>query len=160
MTIKNEVFFPDDVSFARPLLITLHGGGRDSQSQLDLWKPLATAEKFIVFAPNSLPAPSLGAAWLWPDNGQHLADKVSEALKYYPVDRRRIYCFGHSAGATKALDWGFNNRHLMAAVALHSPMQAQGIYQLNGGAGARRLPVPLRQRTIKSDFSAGVLLLF
>ena len=151
MTIENEAFLPEDLSVARPLLIALHGGGRDSQSQLDLWKPLAAAGEFIVLAPNSLPAPFPGATWLWSDNGQHLADKVSEALNHYPVDRRRIYCFGHSAGATKALDWGFHNRHCMAAVALHSPMQAQGIYQLNGGPGPRRLPVGIWSGAESSD---------
>jgi hypothetical protein len=49
MTIENEIFIPDDLSVARPLLIALHGGGRDSQSQLDLWKPLAAKEQIILF---------------------------------------------------------------------------------------------------------------
>lgn len=151
MTIENEVFVPEDLSVARPMLIALHGGGRDARSQLDLWKPLAAREQVIVLAPNSEKPPFIQATWFTPEDGQLLVNKVNEALSRHPVDRARVYCFGHSVGATKALDWGFHNRHCMAAVALHSPMQASGIYHLNGGPGPRRLPVGVWSGAENSD---------
>src|SRR6185437_862170 len=123
MATENEIFVPEDLSVTRPLLIALHGGGRDSQSQLDLWQSVAAKEQIIVLAPNSKEPPYIQATWFTPDDGQLLVDKVNEVLGRYPVDKSRIYCFGHSVGATKALDWGFHNRHIFAAVAVHSPMQ-------------------------------------
>jgi poly(3-hydroxybutyrate) depolymerase len=57
MTIENEIFVPEDLSAARPLLIALHGGGRDAQSQLDLWRTLAAREQIIVLAPNAQEPP-------------------------------------------------------------------------------------------------------
>jgi hypothetical protein len=137
----NETFIPQDLSAARPLLIALHGGGRDGASQIDLWKTLAEKEKIIVLAPNSLNPPYIQATWFTENDGQSLGDKVNEVLSRYPVDRNRIYCFGHSVGATKALDWGYHNRHFFAAVALHSPMQTSGMYQLEPEPGSRRLPL-------------------
>lgn len=151
MDIGSEIFVPNDLPVPRPLLIALHGGGRDGQSQLDLWRSVAAKEKIIVLAPSSKEPPFIQATWFTPEDGQLLVDKVNEALSRYPVDRSRIYCFGHSVGATKALDWGFHNRHVMAAVAVHSPMQASGIYQLNSGPGHRRLPVGVWSGEESSD---------
>jgi poly(3-hydroxybutyrate) depolymerase len=37
----NEKNIPQDLSVSRPLLIALHGGGRDGASQIELWKSLA-----------------------------------------------------------------------------------------------------------------------
>ena len=96
MTIENEIFVPEDLSVARPLLIVLHGGGRDPQSQLDLWRSVAAKEQIIVLAPTSQKPPYIRATWFTPADGQLLVDKVNEALNLYPVDRTRVYCFGHS----------------------------------------------------------------
>jgi predicted esterase len=138
---QNELFLSEDLSVPRPLLLALHGGGRDGASQIELWKPLAERERIIILAPNSLKPPFIEATWFAPDNGQNLISKIEDVLKHYPVERNRIYCFGHSVGATKALDWGFHNRHFFAAVALHSPMQASGIYQFKAEPDSRRLPL-------------------
>jgi poly(3-hydroxybutyrate) depolymerase len=140
-TSSNEIFIPDDLSEARPLLIALHGGGRDSASQIELWKPLAEKEKVIVLAPNSLRPPFIQATWFTPNDTQSLVNRVNEVLNRYPVDHNRIYCFGHSVGATKALEWGNQYRYIIAAVALHSPMAASGIYQLKAEQGSRPLPL-------------------
>lgn len=139
-TIPSDTFVPD-LSVPRPLLIALHGGGRDGASQIELWKPLAEKEKVIVLAPNSLRPPYVEATWFTPDDGQNLINRIKEVLSLYPVDRNRVYMFGHSVGATKALEWGHYNRHFMAAVALHSPMAASGIYQLKAEQGSRPLPL-------------------
>ena len=139
--LLNETFIPQGLSVPRPLLIALHGGGRDGASQIDLWKPLAEKEKIIVLAPNSLKPPFIEATWFTANDGQNLADKVNEVLKRYPVDGNMIYCFGHSVGATKALGLGYDNRHFIAAIALHSPMQASGIYHFKPEPGSRRLPM-------------------
>jgi poly(3-hydroxybutyrate) depolymerase len=140
-TTPDDIFVPQDLSAPRPLLVALHGGGRDGASQIELWKALAEKEKVILLAPNSLKPPYIQATWFTRDDGQSLANRVTEVLSCYPVDRNRFYCFGHSVGATKALDLGFHNRHFFAAVALHSPMQASGIYDLKAEPGSRCLPL-------------------
>jgi poly(3-hydroxybutyrate) depolymerase len=151
MNVGKEIFIPDDLSVVRPLLIALHGGGQDSASQIDLWRSVASREKIIILAPNSLKPPFIEATWFTPDNGQSLVNKINEVLGLYPVDRNRIYCFGHSVGATKALDWGFHNRHCFAAVALHSPMQASGIYHFKPEPGTRSLPLSVWAGAESSD---------
>jgi predicted esterase len=141
IAILGDIFVPQDLSAPRPLLVALHGGGRDGASQIELWKALAEKENIILLAPNSLKPPYIQATWFTPGDTQSLADSVTEVLSRYPVDRNRIYCFGHSVGATKALDWGYHNRHGIASVALHSPMQASGIYQFKAEPGSRSLPL-------------------
>jgi predicted esterase len=137
----NGMFIPEDVSIARPLLIALHGGGRDGASQIELWKPLAEREQLFVLAPDSLKPPYIEATWFTPMDGDNLVDRITDALNNHPVNRKRVYVFGHSVGATKALDFGFHNRNAIAATALHSPMQAQGIYDMKAEPGSRRLPM-------------------
>jgi hypothetical protein len=149
--IPNDTFVPQDLSTPRPLLVALHGGGRDGESQIELWKPLAEKEKIILLAPNSLKPPYIEATWFTPGDTQSLANRVTEVLNRYAADRKRIYCFGHSVGATKALDWGYHNRHGIAAVALHSPMAASGIYQFKTEPGSRSLPLGVWSGEESSD---------
>src|SRR4051812_1133001 len=67
-TNLSDTFVPDDLSAPRPLLIALHGGGRDSASQIKLWRPLAEKEKLIVLAPNSLRPSFIEATWFTPND--------------------------------------------------------------------------------------------
>jgi hypothetical protein len=82
---QNELFLPKDLSVPRPLLLALHGGGRDGASQIELWRSLAERDNFILLAPNSLKPPFIEATWFAPDNGQNLTSKIDEVLKRYPV---------------------------------------------------------------------------
>jgi poly(3-hydroxybutyrate) depolymerase len=130
------LFAPGDLSVLCPLVVALHGGGRDGASQIELWKPTAEREKVFVMAPSSL-----NQWWTDARDRQNLADTVNRLiLNNSSIDRKRIYFFGHSLGGTIAFFDGFANRNALAALALHSPTGASGIYQLPQ-EGTRRLPV-------------------
>lgn len=130
------LFSPSDLSIPRPLVVALHGGGRDGASQIDLWKPTAEREKVFLLAPSSL-----NQWWTDANDRQNLADTINRlTLNNTSIDRKRIYLFGHSLGGTIAFFDGFANRRALAALALHSPTGASGIYQFPQ-EGDRRLPV-------------------
>jgi poly(3-hydroxybutyrate) depolymerase len=135
-TISNETFVPDELSEARPLLVPFHGGGRDGASQIELWKPVAEREQIIILAPTS------GNGW-WAaqTDFENVAAQINATTGQLPVDMKRVYFFGHSLGAVRALDWGYANRCFVAAIALHSPSMASGIFQLKAEPGTRRLPM-------------------
>jgi poly(3-hydroxybutyrate) depolymerase len=136
ITIPNDTFVPQDLSTARPLLVPFHGGGRDGASQIELWRPVAERERLIVSAPTSA-----NGSWFSPTDFDNVVAQVRTMTTCLPVDMKRVYFFGHSLGAVRALDWGYSNRHFVAAIALHSPSMASGIFQLKAESGTRRLPM-------------------
>jgi poly(3-hydroxybutyrate) depolymerase len=134
-TLK-DIFVPQDSSVPRPLLVPFHGGGRDGASQIELWTPIAEREQFILLAPTS------GNGWWGSQNDfENVAAQINAAVAQLPVDKTRVYFFGHSLGAVRALDWGYTHRHAIAAIALHSPTMVGGIFQLKAEQGTRRLPM-------------------
>jgi len=46
-------FVPEKLTAPAPLLLLLHGSGRDGMSQIDEWKALAEKEGIILVAPDS-----------------------------------------------------------------------------------------------------------
>ena len=46
-------FVPERLTAPAPLLLLLHGSGRDGMSQIDEWKALAEKEGIILVAPDS-----------------------------------------------------------------------------------------------------------
>lgn len=77
----------------------LHGSGRDGFSLIDKWKDLASKEGIIIVGPDAN-----GEGWSTPRDGPaFLHDLVEELKSTYPINPRRVYLFGHSAGAVFAL---------------------------------------------------------
>lgn len=110
---------PDTVrpGAAAPLLLLLHGSGRDGRSLVDPWKALAKTEGIILAAPNATDR----AQWVLRDDSPYLfADVVDAVARAHPVDRRRIYLFGHSAGGIQSLMLGLLESEYFAAVAVHA----------------------------------------
>lgn len=102
---------------ATPLLLLLHGSGRDGASQTREWQKLAEKEGILLAAPDALDP----RGWAIPADGpQFLGDVVSFVRARYPVDPARIYLFGHSAGAVFALNVGPMESEFFAAVAVHA----------------------------------------
>jgi poly(3-hydroxybutyrate) depolymerase len=100
-----------------PLLVTLHGSGRDGLSLVEKWKELAAKEGFIVAGPDALDP----RGWIIPqDSPDPLRDLVEELKSKYPVDAKRVYLFGHSAGAGMALMLSALESEYFAAVAVHA----------------------------------------
>jgi poly(3-hydroxybutyrate) depolymerase len=111
------LFVPDGVAQPMPILITLHGSGRDGKSLVEPWSRMAEKEHFIVAGPDS----TNPQQWAAPADGPVLLrDVVEDVKKRAPVDTRRIYLFGHSAGAGFALQMALLESEYFAAVAVHA----------------------------------------
>ena len=123
------LFVPNDLSSESPapLIVMLHGTGRNGLSLTEKWTELAKKEKIVIVAPNSI---SL-QGWKIPEDGPDFIYDVVEALKAkYPINPRRVYLFGHSAGATQALYLSLLESQYFAATAVSAGAlrEDDGIY--------------------------------
>ena len=113
------LFVPEGLDAAHPvpLLLTLHGSGRNGASLVDRWKALAEKEKFVVAGPDS----SDSQFWSAPEDGPALLRDVVDAVRAKaPIDAKRVYLFGHSAGGGFALQMGLLESDYFAAIAVHA----------------------------------------
>lgn len=100
-----------------PLVIVLHGSNRDGSSLVEKWTKLAEKEGCVVVGPDA----SNPAYWKAPEDGPvFLRELVDHLRSRYPIDARRVYLFGHSAGAGFALQMGLLESRYFAAVAVHA----------------------------------------
>ena len=100
-----------------PLVVLLHGSGHVGMSLAEKWKDLAKKENFIIAGPDS----SDTKGWASPQDGpDYLRDLVEELGKKYPINPRRVYLFGHSAGASFALEISLMESQYFAATAIHA----------------------------------------
>jgi predicted esterase len=100
-----------------PLIVMLHGSGRVGMSLVEKWKDLARKEGFIIAGPDS----SDPRGWNAPKDGPaFLRDLVEELKAKYPINSRRVYLFGHSAGASFALEMSLMESQYFAATAIHA----------------------------------------
>ena len=122
-----------------PLLVTLHGSGRDGRSLVEKWKDLAAKEGFIVAGPDALDS----RGWWVPEDGPDGMHDLVEALKAkHPVDARRVYLFGHSAGAGFALMLSLLESEYFAAAAVHAGLLPPEDYDMIGQA-KRKTPIAM-----------------
>lgn len=113
------LFVPETVSTATraPLLVLLHGSGRNGLSLVEKWKELAKKEGVIIVGPDSLDS----RGWKIPEDGPDFIHELVEFLKAkYSVNPRRVYLFGHSAGAGQALHLALLESEYFAATAVHA----------------------------------------
>src|SRR5215212_595408 len=100
-----------------PLIVMLHGSNRTGVSLVEKWKDYAKKEGIILAGPDSLNA----RGWSSPVDGPaYLHDLVEELKSKYPVNPRRVYLFGHSAGASFALHMSLMESQYFAATAIHA----------------------------------------
>jgi poly(3-hydroxybutyrate) depolymerase len=100
-----------------PLVLLLHGSGRDGMSLMDKWKDLAIKEGFVAVAPNAISSEE----WQTPLDGPDFLHELLSYLKaQYPIDSHRMYLFGHSAGASFALYMALYESQYFAAAAIHA----------------------------------------
>ncbi|HVT56952.1 MAG TPA: PHB depolymerase family esterase [Thermoanaerobaculia bacterium] len=100
-----------------PLVLLLHGSGRDGSSLVEKWAKLADQEGFVAVGPNA----SNPEYWKAPEDGPaFLRELIDHLRSQYPIDARRVYLFGHSAGASFALQIGLLESRYFAAVAIHA----------------------------------------
>jgi predicted esterase len=122
------------------LVLLLHGSGHDGKSLIDPWQGLATSEGIVLVAPSA----SNPQAWRIPQEGPEYFHDLLESVRaaHHEVDERRMYVFGHSAGAIHGLDLGLLESEYFAAVAVHagvvSPEVAPILPQV-----ARKIPMAI-----------------
>lgn len=120
-----------------PLIVMLHGSGRVGISLVEKWKDLAKKEGIIIAGPDS----SDTCGWGLPQDGpDYLRDLVEELKAKYPVNPRRVYLFGHSAGASFALEISLMESQYFAATAIHAGALQPDDFELIDVA-KRKIPI-------------------
>ena len=131
-----------------PLIVTLHGSGRNGKILAQKWKDLADKAGIVVAGPDS----TSRETWSIPEDGPEFLRDLVEALRAeLPIDPRRVYLFGHSAGAVFAIQMGPLESEYFAAVAAHAgALESQ--YHSVFGYARRKIPVFLVVGTRDMDF--------
>lgn len=120
-----------------PLVVLLHGSNRVGFSLAEKWKDLAKKEGFIIVGPDSLNT----RGWSSPVDGpDFLYDLVEGLKKKQPINPRRVYLFGHSAGASFALIMSLMESQYFAATAIHAGVLGPGDDELMDFA-KRKIPM-------------------
>ena len=138
---KSRTYFlyvPKDISPGErlPLIVTLHGSGRSGDTLVSKWKDKAEKERIILAGPDSADS----VRWNSPGDGPLFLFDVIEQIKAgNPVDGRRVYLFGHSAGAVFALQMGALESEYFAASAVHAGSLDPEYFRLLNYA-VRRIP--------------------
>jgi TonB family protein len=140
---------PEKPAASIPLLLLLHGSGRDGMSQIEQWQTLAEQEGLVLVAPDSLNS----RQWnIGVDGPEFLHEIVQAVREKYPIDSKRIYLFGHSAGAVFALYMGIMESQYFAAAGVHAGALNEGFYP-NLDLAKRKLPLAIWVGTEDPYFS-------
>jgi predicted esterase len=111
------LYVPEKVAAKPPLILTLHGSGRDGSSLVEKWKDIADQEGFILAGPNSMDP----TRWSSKDDSEEfLRELVEQLIGQYSIDPKRVFLFGHSAGAVYALNLSMSQSEYFAATAIHA----------------------------------------
>jgi predicted esterase len=123
-----------------PLVILLHGSGRNGQTMIDAWSGLASKEHFSIVAPDAYDS----SGWsVKIDSPEFLRAVVEQVNARHAVDESRIYLFGHSAGAVHALVIAIIDSHFYAATAVHAGAIPPGYEKLLFSRVERRMPIAI-----------------
>ncbi len=122
-----------------PLLVLLHGSGREGRSLVEPWAPLAKEHGIILAAPDSV----VREGWTMKEDGPDFLYGLIEMLRVaYPVDPRRIYLFGHSAGAIHGLAMAVLESEYFAAAAVHAGVLSDGMHPFLARS-PRKIPIAI-----------------
>jgi poly(3-hydroxybutyrate) depolymerase len=136
-----------------PLVVMLHGSGRVGMSLVEKWKDLAKKEGFIIVGPDSANTQGWGSPQDGPD---FLRDLVEELKTKYPINPRRVYVFGHSAGASFALEMSLLESQYFAATAIHAgalPPEGRDLIEM----AKRKIPISIQVGDSDQYFSLKVV---
>jgi len=119
-TVTYYLFVPKSVTApaSAPMVVLLHGSGRNGSTLVELWKSLAEKAGIVLAGPDAQDP----QRWQVPADGPAvLCGLVDDLRKAVPiVNPRRIYLFGHSAGAVFVLYMSMLESEYFAAGALHA----------------------------------------
>jgi poly(3-hydroxybutyrate) depolymerase len=114
---REAYFFVPPQQGNLPVLVLLHGSGRDGRVMIDEWKDLAAREGIVLAAPDALHDMEWNPQL---DSAAFLHEVVNQARELHAIDDNRIYLFGHSAGAQYALILALIDPNYYAAAAIHA----------------------------------------
>ena len=123
-----------------PLIVTLHGSNRTGVTLVEKWKDIAKKEGIILAGPDATDLRGWGSPQDGPD---FLKDLVEELKTKYPINTKRVYLFGHSAGASFALQIALMESQYFAATAIHAGALAKDDMELIGLA-KRKIPISIQ----------------
>jgi poly(3-hydroxybutyrate) depolymerase len=147
------LFVPKTVKASAPLILLLHGSGRNGSIMVDKWKDLAKKEGIILAGPDS----ANSQLWNIPVDGPDFLHDIVEELKgKYAINQRRIYLFGHSAGASYALRLSLLESEYFAATAIHAGALNPDAYSLIKFA-RRKTPIAIWVGTVDQAFPLQVV---
>jgi poly(3-hydroxybutyrate) depolymerase len=144
------LFIPERAAAGNaPLLLLLHGSGRNGKTLIDPWLPLAKSEGIVLVAPDA----SDPMAWRIPHEGPDFFYDLAELVRitHDVVDERRMYVFGHSAGAIHGLGLGLLESEYFAAIAVHAGLLASEMMPMIPQA-ARKIPMAIWVGTDDAQF--------
>ena len=144
------LFVPDKLTKDQPapLVLLLHGSGRNGFSLVEKWKDLAKKERIIVVGPDSINP----RVWATPADGpDFLHQLITDLESKYPIDDRRVYLFGHSGGACFALYMALYESEYFAATAIHAGALGRDAGRLVEQAG-RKIPIYIAVGTVDRSF--------
>lgn len=122
-----------------PLLILLHGSGRNGKILIEHWQKLAEKEGIILAGPDA----QNSAGWATPGDGPKFIYDLAEELKSkYPVNPQRVYLFGHSAGGIFGLLMSILESNYFAATAVSAGALKKQHYTLLDDA-ERKIPIAM-----------------
>lgn len=133
---------------AVPLLLVLHGSGRNGLSLVEKWKDLAIKEGIVLVGPDAMTSQGWNAPRDGPD---FLHELISDLKSRYPIDSRRLYLFGHSAGANFALYMSLYESEYFAATAIHAGAISPENYSVIAFA-KRKIPIYIAVGTVDPFF--------
>ena len=113
------LFVPAGIAPERklPLLVTLHGSGQNAGDYVLAWKDLAVKEGIVIVGPSS----NDSIHWSSPEDGPlFLHDIIDQVATKAPIDGRRVYLFGHSAGAVFAIQMAALESEYFAAACAYA----------------------------------------
>ena len=140
---KTRVYYlyvPSTVKAPAPLIIMLHGSNRTGVTLVEKWKDYAKKEGIILAGPDAMNLRGWGSPQDGPD---FLHDLVEELKAKHPINARRVYLFGHSAGASFALHMSLMESQYFAAAAIHAGALAPDDMQLVRLA-KRKIPISIQ----------------
>lgn len=134
------LYVPSTVKGPAPLIVTLHGSNRSGITLVEKWKDYAKKEGIILAGPDATNLRGWGSPQDGPD---YLHDLVEELKSKHPINPRRVYLFGHSAGASFALHMSLMESQYFAAAAIHAGAlrgEDMGVIEL----AKRKIPISIQ----------------
>jgi poly(3-hydroxybutyrate) depolymerase len=133
------LYVPEPGKNARPMpvIVVMHGAGGSGLEQVLAWKSVAEESKIILIGPN---INNSAADWdqLY-DHPEWIRSAIDETGKAHPVDERRIYLWGYSAGGMFSFYLALMESRYFAAAGVHGGIIENAKYQMADFA-VRKVP--------------------